>query len=83
LETGASTITDFHWFDAYYEDVPSEEDFTLDIFDENLNLVNEIDGGAKTRAGTGITVDSPIIGGWPRVRSFCVLVESCAAFVLL
>ncbi len=63
LETGASSITDFHWYGAYYEDVPAEDDFTLYIFDENFNLVTEIDGSATTRDATGDTVDFPIVGG--------------------
>lgn len=63
LEADESTVTDFHWYGAYYGDVPTEDDFTLYIFDENFNLVSEIDGSATTRAATGDTVDFPILGG--------------------
>ena len=63
LETGASTVTDFHWYGAYYGDVPAEDDFTLYIFDENFNLVTEIDGSGTTRTATGETVDVPVFGG--------------------
>jgi len=63
LESGASTITDFHWYGAYYHDVPQADDFELYIFDENYNLLYTIDGSSTTRAGTGNSVGVPLVGG--------------------
>jgi hypothetical protein len=53
LQAGASTLTDFHWYGAYYGDTPTTDDFELYIFDENYNLLHTIDGSLTTRAATG------------------------------
>lgn len=63
LEAGASTLTDFHWYGAYYDDAPQADNFTLYIFDGSFNLLETIDGSAATRDATGGTVDVPIFGG--------------------
>ena len=63
LDNGASTLSDFHWYGAYYGDTPATDDFTLYIFDGSHNLLDTIDGSATTRSATGDSVSVPIFGG--------------------